>query len=557
VFTSKEPIIQATDAKPIRITRAQSPPLSYQQACEWLKSQSKSENLNKKNTSFMSQIEGPTQKFSCGYDAKMPVSSQLSSHDNLTLFSLEFFGDCRDELISDPNHDQVLLVSWSFLSSINGQEIETSGTMIQRRVEHGRFKQSQDIVWVLDEDELFHVLIDTINKLDPDILCGYEIESKSWGYLQERAEKAFQLNLARSISRSLNKRNLPSTLVDSTNPFASKRTSTFQVHGRICLNIWRIMNSELTLRSYSFENVAFHALHINPPKYRQPLLRDYFFSLRYAKIIDYFRLRADGNVELLVRLEVLNRTCEFARLFGVDFFSVISRGSQYKVESLMIRLAHLDNFLAYSPSKSDVVQMRAPEALPVVMEPKSDFYVDPVVVLDFQALYPSIIIAYNYCFTTCLGRVNALEYPKQYGANFEQNCPDDFHLNQVGSITISPNKVAFVKNDIREGILPKMLTELLEARVAVKSELAKETDPMRKKVLNARQLGIKYISNVTYGYTSAAFSGRMPCIEIADSIVQTGRSTLELAVKWIESHPDWDAHVVYGDTDRYPRLFHL
>jgi DNA polymerase zeta len=47
------------------------------------------------------------------------------------------------------------------------------------------------------------------------------------------------------------------------------------------------------------------------------------------------------------------------------------------------------------------------------------------------------------------------------------------------------------------------------------------------KLLNARQLGLKYIANVTYGYTSATFSGRMPCVEIADSIVEAGRQTLE------------------------------
>jgi DNA polymerase elongation subunit (family B) len=35
------------------------------------------------------------------------------------------------------------------------------------------------------------------------------------------------------------------------------------------------------------------------------------------------------------------------------------------------------------------------------------------------------------------------------------------------------------------------------------------------------------MQNVTYGYTGASFSGRMPCVEIADSIVQTGRETLE------------------------------
>lgn len=53
--------------------------------------------------------------------------------------------------------------------------------------------------------------------------------------------------------------------------------------------------------------------------------------------------------------------------------------------------------------------MSAPESLPLTMEPESGYYKDPVVVLDFQSLYPSIIIAYNYCFTTCLGKVQNIE----------------------------------------------------------------------------------------------------------------------------------------------------
>lgn len=64
-------------------------------------------------------------------------------------------------------------------------------------------------------------------------------------------------------------------------------------------------------------------------------------------------------------------------------------------------------------------------------------------------------------------------------------------------------------------------------------------------------MALKYISNFTYGYTSASFSGRMPNVDIADAIVLSARKLLECAIDVIESHPDWGAKVVYGDTDRY------
>ncbi|KAF7138159.1 hypothetical protein RHSIM_Rhsim07G0183900 [Rhododendron simsii] len=53
---------------------------------------------------------------------------------------------------------------------------------------------------------------------------------------------------------------------------------------------------------------------------------------------------------------------------------------------------------------SEVASRPAMECLPLVMEPEFGFYADPVV-LDFQSLYPLMIIAYNLCFCTCLGNV--------------------------------------------------------------------------------------------------------------------------------------------------------
>lgn len=110
--------------------------------------------------------------------------------------------------------------------------------------------------------------------------------------------------------------------------------------------------------------------------------------------------------------------------------------------------------------------------------------------------------------------------------------------------------MVFVKANFRKSLLAKMLSEILDTRVMVKSRM-KQTDVDKdlSKKLNSWQLALKLIANVTYGYTSATFSGRMPCVEIADSIVQTGRETLEKAIDVIHSESSWGAEVVYGDTD--------
>lgn len=53
--------------------------------------------------------------------------------------------------------------------------------------------------------------------------------------------------------------------------------------------------------------------------------------------------------------------------------------------------------------------------MPLVMEPMSAFYTSPLVVLDFQSLYPSIMIAYNYCYSTCLGRITDFQGRNKLG----------------------------------------------------------------------------------------------------------------------------------------------
>lgn len=132
--------------------------------------------------------------------------------------------------------------------------------------------------------------------------------------------------------------------------------------------------------------------------------------------------------------------------------------------------------------------MPSPECVPLTMEPRSGIYKDPVILLDFQSLYPSISIAYNYCFSTCLGKVqnfkkflhnnairkNAHKWQIPLGAlsNYFTYSPKRLkELYDGGQLVFAPNGALFVKQTTRKGLIPLLLTELLDTRVMVKTAM--------------------------------------------------------------------------------------
>ncbi|KAH7688711.1 DNA-directed DNA polymerase protein [Dioscorea alata] len=155
------------------------------------------------------------------------------------------------------------------------------------------------------------------------------------------------------------------------------------------------MRSEVKLNIYTAEAVAEEVLRQKVPSIPCRILYKWFLSgpgrARY-RCIEYVAGRAKLNIQIMNQLDMINRTSELAHVFGIDFFSVLSRGSQFRVESMLLRLAHTQNYLAISPGNQQVALQPAMECLPLVMDPESGFCADPVVVLDFQSLYPSMIM---------------------------------------------------------------------------------------------------------------------------------------------------------------------
>ncbi|KAF5278629.1 hypothetical protein FQA39_LY00671 [Lamprigera yunnana] len=478
----------------------------------------------------------------------------VTEYQYLTMLVMELHIKTRLDLKPNPEFDPIRAIFYSILNDAPGDCNKNSyafGAIVVLLGDTVNFKNSLlcctsncNITFVDSEIDMINEFLQLIRKYDPDIIAGYEIELLSWKYLIERGQ-ILKINIQLLLSRA-----------EVKNVFEDDINSDLKVPGRIVLDVWRLMRHEIALQSYTFENVIYHILHKRVPFYSFKHLSfwwEYNSPVHRHKTFNFYFYRVKGILELFDNLDLIGRTSELARLFGIQFYEVLSRGSQFRVESMMLRLAKPMNYIAVSPSVQQKVKMKAPEFLPLILEPDSQFYIDPVIVLDFQSLYPSMMIAYNFCFSTCLGRVEYLNQnsPFQFGATQLKVHPKLIaKLLQKDLLTFSPCGVAFVKPKVREGVLPRMLSEILDTRLMVKKSMKQNVDDkVLQRVLHSRQLGLKLIANVTYGYCAANYSGRMPSVEVADSVVSKGRETLMRAIKLIENTPQWGAKVVYGDTD--------
>ncbi|KAG9104750.1 DNA polymerase zeta [Ceratobasidium sp. 370] len=517
----------------------------------WLDSAPSQDGAKRRPNPKRSQLEGPTQN-THGFKVTQKKTEGGGGREKqmISALSVEIFACTRGELLPNPSEDEVSCLFYCFSDSGGDAEDRAdyqSGCIVVSPVADPRWIPGYKIETVETELDLLNSLIDMVRDWDPDILAGWQVQTASWGYIEARG-RSYGLDISEEIARvSANHgRKARSERWDETHG------ASFHVVGRHVLNVWRIMRSEQALEQYTYENVAFHVMHKRVPRYSDKTLTEWFRSgcpSRIVRLLKYWADRTATVLDVLDQTEVILRTAESARIIGVDFMSVLTRGSQFKVESIMFKIAKQENFILISPSKEQVGSQNACECIPLVMEPESALYM-PLVVLDFQSLYPSIMIAYNYCYSTFLGRAALFQGRNKFGVT-ELDLPPGL-LEAIGeeNIHIAANGMAYAKRNVREGLLGRMLTELLDTRIMIKQAMkSAKGDRGLYKILNARQLSLKFICNVTYGYTSANFSGRMPAAEIADSIVQSGRETLEKAIATIEQTPKWGARVVYGDTD--------
>nr|KMM72103.1 DNA polymerase delta catalytic subunit [Coccidioides posadasii RMSCC 3488] len=386
------------------------------------------------------------------------------------------------------------------------------------------------------EQEMLMAWRDFLEKVDPDVIIGYNIANFDFPYLLDRARHLncddfpYWSRLKNVVSQSKDTN-------FSSKQMGNRDTKATNTNGRIQLDLLQLIQRDHQLRNYTLNSVCSHFLGEQKEDVHHTMITELYNGTPDSRrrLAVYCLKDAYLPQRLMDKLMCLVNYTEMARVTGVPFNFLLSRGQQVKFISQLFRKA-LEQDLVIPNLKNENGEEQYKGA--TVIEPVKDYYDVPIATLDFASLYPSIIQAHNLCYTTLLNKTSV----------------EKLKLKKDEDYIVTPNGDMFCTSKVRKGLLSQILQELLSARKRAKKELAVETDPFKKAVLNGRQLALKISANSVYGITGAS-NGKLPCLAIASSTTSYGRQMIMKTKDEVEArftmangYP-YDAKVIYGDTD--------
>lgn len=445
---------------------------------------------------------------------------------------------------------------------------------------------------------------------DPEAFTGWNANNFDMPYLTDRAsmlgigDQFFQMTRAKDSklrirestfqSRAAGARSNKEVICEGRSDFDGM---TFMLRG--------VMRK---FRSYSLNAIAGDLLGEQKADvdYSQiPDLHDSKFSEDCTRLLYYCMRDTELVVTILDKQMAAVNCAEQARVTGVPFKWLLSRGQGVKIHSKLLRQKEKWEFV---PSKAVKANQKVTGG-GKVKDPIRGFYFWPLISLDFASLYPSIMQANNVCYSTKVSRkwAEANLRPDQYHVPYPSvDAPEP--KRQKMSSDVKPNPLerffgatklagppkpkekkknvkerkrekaeeavagkepdfVFVHSSLRRGILPSLLDDLLDARRAVRKQ-QESLDPKSFEwgVLESRQLALKVVCNSVYGFLKAH---TVVDADLMDAVTSWGRNMLRIVTEVVETQfnkveiVDWKACVAAGidpqtvtvDTPGVPKRF--
>lgn len=356
-----------------------------------------------------------------------------------------------------------------------------------------------------DDKTIIESFVAYVKEFDPDIIVGYGSNSHDWQYLITRAKKHGVKFL---IDRT------------ETEPHPSVYGHV-SVTGRANVDLFDYADEFPEVKLKTLENLADY-LGVMKAKDRTLIeeidIADHWqnkqkrpFLLKYSQ--------ENAACVLGIAKAILDFAIQLSSLVSLPLDHVGTATVGFRVERYLIQEAFKKDELIPQRQERPYI----PYAGAVVLAPKPGMH-ENIAVLDFKAMYPNLMIAYNIS-------------PDTYISPEEPVTPNN--------VNTAPD----VKHCFRRkppGFYKEILSNLIQTRDEIRRQLSK-LDPKSTeyRTLDARQKAVKIITNALYGY--AGWTGARWYIKpVAEAATAWGRETIQ---KTVDLAQKMGLTIIYSDTD--------
>ena len=378
------------------------------------------------------------------------------------------------------------------------------------------------------ERKMLEAFSEYMVKMDIDIITGWNIFGFDMNYIMTRANmvrcssKFYEMSKLKGHTCEMKVKKL------SSSALGDNELKLLPIPGRFIFDMFHEVKKGYKLDSYKLDNVS--KLYLGDQKIDMPI-KEMFARFREGDPIKLREVAEYCIKDTLLPHKLLSKLCtlinllEMAKATWVPLCYLVERGQQIKVFSQLTKKAREMGYIVPTIEWGQGLVDGYEGA--TVLEAQKGAYYTPITALDFEALYPSIMVGHNLCYSTLI----------MDPVYENKNLYPDLEIETFGNYK-------FVQNV--PSLIPNILTELKQFRKQAKKDMANSTGSL-KEMYNGKQLAYKISMNSVYGFTGAS-KGILPCVPIASSTTMKGRMMIEDTKNYVEKHYP-GAKVRYGDTD--------
>lgn len=439
-----------------------------------------------------------------------------------------------------------------------------------------------------NEKDLLLKYRDIVNYENPDMRYGYNSHGFDDMYIYERAkllkiDKEFMcMGRNRFFKSWFQEKKL------SSSGLGQNVLKFIDSNGRISVDIMKVIQRDHNLSNYKLDFVAEHFLGQNKNDLDHlKLFANYIEGKpeQIREIAEYCIQDCELLHNLVDYLNIIPNDMSMSNVSIVPLTYIFMRGQGIKIFSLVSDKCREHDILIQeiepetNPEKFTGAHVYDPE--------EAEIFYEPIVVMDFNSLYPSIMIAHNFSQDTIIRdskydnlpgvKYNVYQYTNRVTGEVKNAKYVDHLANPefTGILSIvlkylldereatrAQIKVISTAIDkIRKGATIDQVIEILQSNdrvpntiqinevreMLVAGKIAETIDLMESKIkiLDSLQLAFKKSANSIYGQCGSPFS-KIRCKEISACVTDQGKKYLKLSEEHVKEV--YNAQTIYGDS---------